>query len=92
VLVAYHASFDENLQINAFGWGPRIGLRTGTATVEKIVVGTLAIDMMDAQTRNIVWRGMATKELDSKASPEKKEKNITKAAERIFKNYPPASR
>ena len=92
VLVAYHASFDKNLQINAFGSGPRIGLRSGTATVEEIVVGTLAIDMMDAQTKNIVWRGMATKELDAKASPEKKERNINKAAEKIFKNYPPVSR
>ena len=68
------------------------GPRSATARVEEIVVGTLAIDMMDAQTKNIVWRGMATKELDAKASPEKKEKNINKAAEKIFKNYPPASR
>lgn len=92
VLVAYHASFDKNLQINAFGSGPRIGLRSGTATVEEIVVGTLAIDMIDAQTRNVIWRGLASKELDAKASPEKKEKNINKAAEKIFRNYPPASR
>jgi hypothetical protein len=92
VLVAYHASFDKNLQINAFGSGPRVGLRSATATVEEIVVGTLAVDVMDAQTHNIVWRGIASKELDAKASPEKKEKGIDKAAEKIFKNYPPASR
>jgi hypothetical protein len=94
VLVAYHASFDTDLQINASGWGGYrfAGARSGTARVEEIVVGTLAVDMMDAQTKNIVWRGMATKELDAKASPEKKEKNINKAAEKIFKNYPPASR
>jgi hypothetical protein len=92
VLVAYHASFDKNLQINAFGSGPRVGFRSGSATVDEIVVGTLAIDMLDSQTRSIVWRGIASKELDAKASPEKKEKNINKAAEKIFKNYPPASR
>jgi hypothetical protein len=56
------------------------------------VVGTLAIDMVDAETRNIVWRGMATQELDAKASPEKREKNINKAAEKIFKNYPAGRR
>ena len=55
------------------------------------MVGTLAIDMIDAQTRNIVWRGVASRELDARASPEK-EKGINKAAEKIFKNYPPASR
>lgn len=92
VLVAYHASFDKNLQINAFGSGPRIGMRSGTATVQELVVGTLAIDMMDAQTHNIVWRGLASKELDAKASAEKKEKGINKATEKIFKNYPPAAK
>ena len=94
VLIAYHASFDRNLEINASGWGGyRLAVpRSGTARVEEIVVGTLAIDMVDAETKNIVWRGMATKELDAKASPEKKEKNINKAAEKIFKNYPPAAR
>jgi hypothetical protein len=94
VLVAYHASFDRDLEINASGLGGYrlAGPRSGTARVEEIVVGTLAIDMMDAQTKNIVWRGIATKELDVKASPEKKEKNINKTAEKIFKNYPPASR
>jgi len=94
VLVASHASFDRDLEINASGLGGYrlAGPRSGTARVEEIVVGTLAIDMMDAHTKNIVWRGIATKELDAKARPEKKEKNINKAAEKIFKNYPPASR
>lgn len=93
-LVAYHASFDRNLEINGSGWGGYrfAGPRSGTARVEEVVVGTLAIDMMDARTRNIVWRGMAAKELDAKASPEKRDKNITKAAEKIFKNYPPLKR
>lgn len=94
VLVAYHASFDKNLEINASGFGGYrfAGPRSGTARVEEVVVGTLAIDLVDAHTKNIVWRGMATKELDAKANPEKKEKNINKAAEKIFRNYPPASR
>jgi hypothetical protein len=93
VLVAYHATFDKDLQINGFssGFGPyRFGAtRTGSARVEEIVVGTLAVDMVDAKTKMIVWRGMATKEVDVKASPDKREKNINRAAEKIFKNYPP---
>jgi hypothetical protein len=93
VLVAYHATFDTNVQINGFssGWGGYrfAGTRSGTATVEEIVVGTLAVDMVNAQTRTIVWRGLATKEIDVKASPDKRDKNINRAAEKLFKNYPP---
>jgi hypothetical protein len=93
LLVAYHASFDTNLRINGFssGWGGYRfgGSRTGTATAEEIVVGTLIVDMVDASTKTIVWRGTATKELDPKANAEKRDKNINRAAEKIFKNYPP---
>jgi hypothetical protein len=93
LLVAYHASFDKNLQINGFssGWGGyRFGAsRTGRATVDEIVVGTIAVDLVDASNKTIVWRGLASNELDPRAKPEKREKNINKAAAKLFKHYPP---
>ena len=93
MLVAYHASFDKDLQINGFssGWGGYRfgGSRMGRARVEEILTGTLAVDIVDAHTRTIVWRGVASKEVDGKASPEKRERNINRAAEKIFSNYPP---
>ena len=93
LLVVYHATFDKNLQINGFSsgfGGYRFGgTRSGTATVDEILIGTLAVDIVDARTKTIVWRGVATKEIDTKASAEKREKNINRAAEKLFKNYPP---
>jgi len=94
VLVAYHANFDENLQITGFSSGfgpPRFGNVSGMATTQKVVSGTLIVDLMDARTRNIVWRGLAERDLDPSAKPEKRDKNINKAAEKIFKHYPPQS-
>jgi uncharacterized protein DUF4136 len=93
VLVAYHASFDTNLQIDVFGTGfPRFGgMRSGTATTQEIVTGTMVVDIKDANTNAIVWRGTASKELNASAKPEKREKEINKAAEKVFKNYPPQS-
>jgi hypothetical protein len=92
-LVAYHASLDTNVRINAFGsgWGGyRFGaMRSATATVEEIPIGTLVIDIVDAESKNVVWRGSATKELDSYANAEKREKNINRAAQKLFRNYPP---
>jgi hypothetical protein len=95
-LVAYHASFDKDLQISGFSsgfGGYRFGAsRSGTATVDEILIGTIAVDMVDAKTKTIVWRGTASKEVDVKASPEKREKNINKGAEKLFKNYPPGKK
>ena len=94
MLVAYHASFDRNLQINAYssGWGgPRFGgLRSGTATTMEVLTGTLVVDVMDASTKSIVWRGMASADVDRSAGPEKRERNINRATQKLFKNYPPS--
>jgi hypothetical protein len=93
VLVAYHATFDRNLEINGFssGWGPYRfgGSRSGMARAEEILVGTLAVDVVDAKTNTIVWRGLASKDIDVKASPEKREKNINQTVGKLFKNFPP---
>jgi len=93
LLVAYHASFDKNLQISGFssGWGGYRfgGTRNGRATVDEIVVGTIAVDLVDASNKTIVWRGLASGELDPRAKPEKREKNIQRAAAKLFKHYPP---
>lgn len=94
VLVAYHATFDRNLEINGFssGWGGYRfagGSRSGTARAEQILTGTLVVDMVHATTKTIVWRGVASKDIDINAKPEKREKSINKAAEKLFKNYPP---
>lgn len=94
VVVAYHASFDKDLRINGFssGWGGyRFGAtRSGSATVDDVLIGTIVVDVM--KDKAIVWRGTASKEVDVKASPEKREKNINKAAEKLFKNYPPPAK
>ena len=94
VLVAYHAAFDESVQINVFGSGGLGpyglgGSRMGTARADRITVGSLVVDMVDAHAKRIVWRGTATQDLDPGASAEKKDRGISKVIEKMFKNYPP---
>ena len=96
VLVAYHASFDKNLEITgtAPGWGP-FGLggdRWGSARVQPVVVGTLVVDISDARTKAIVWRSLASSDITPTDKPETRDNKIAKATEKMFKNYPPQSR
>lgn len=94
LLVAYHAAFDRDLQVTGFssGWGGYRfpGSGTGVARTDEIITGTLIVDMVDAETRTIVWRGTATKEVNVNAKPAQREKNINRAAEKLLKNFPPA--
>ncbi len=74
-----------------YGWGYGGGFAGGSATttVRDILIGTLVVDMADAQKKQVVWRGMGVKEVDTGANPEKRDKSINNAVKKIFKNYPP---
>jgi hypothetical protein len=102
VFVVYHVAFDKEKDIStfssgygggygAYGWGWGGGWAGGTSTtqVRDILIGTLVIDLADAKQNQIAWRGMGVKEIDTQAKPEKRDKSITNAVNKIFKNYPP---
>jgi hypothetical protein len=93
VLVAYGAGFDRNLQISGSSsdWGGPLyrGNRSGSARTEEIVTGTLVIAMVDPETKSVMWRGVAVRDLDKNASPEKRDKAVNKAVGKVFEKYPP---
>jgi hypothetical protein len=60
-----------------------------TATSTTINIGTIALDMYDPAKKELVWKGQASKTLDAKASPEKRQKNIDKAMTKLLKDFPP---
>ena len=70
------------------GWyGGGGGMSSGTTTT--IYIGQLAFDLYSTSPKSLVWRGVASKTIDPEAKPEKQQKNLTKAVEKVFKNYPP---
>jgi len=71
------------------GWYGGGGMSTTYGSTSTVYVGQLDVSMYDPAQKQLVWRGVATKTLDPKAKPEKKEKNITKAVEKLLKNFPP---
>jgi hypothetical protein len=66
-----------------------MGSTMSTTSTSTIHVGELGFDMYDPSTKKLIWRGAATKTLDAKAKPEKRQKNIGKAIQKMLKNYPP---
>src|SRR5689334_20063248 len=94
VYIVYHLAFDQQKDISSFssgpmyggygwGWGAGWGTTTTDVRVREILVGTLAIDMIDAKKKQVAWRGLGTKEIDTHAKPEKRDSNINKAVEKI---------
>jgi hypothetical protein len=102
VFVVYHVAFDKQKDIStyssgygggygAYGWryGGAWAGGTSTTQVRDILIGTLVIDLADAKTAQLAWRGMGVKEVDTQAKPEKRDKSINNAVAKMFKNYPP---
>jgi hypothetical protein len=100
LLIAIHTDVKDKVNVTSYGyayapyysfgyWGP--GIRGGT-DVRQYEEGTLIIDMVDAQQKEMVWRGMASKALPSAPTPEKIDKIIDDVVSKIFNKYPPTAR
>ena len=95
--VGYQSAISTEKQYTSFdsGWGTGPGwyggggMSTTTGQTSTIYVGQLAVDMYQAGQKQLVWRGVASKTLDVDAKPEKRQKNLSKAMTKLFKNYPP---
>jgi len=74
------------------GWGWRRfggGIGDSTTTEQDYKVGTLVIDLYDAKTKQLIWRGSAQDTLSDKAT--QNEKNLNKGVAKMFKAFPPGS-
>jgi hypothetical protein len=72
------------------GWyGGGMSSTTTYGSTSTVYVGQLDVSFYDPAQKQLVWRGVATKTLDPKAKPEKKEKNVAKAVTKLLKNFPP---
>jgi hypothetical protein len=92
LLLIYHTGIEDQVSVTDWGytygsyywgWGGR------SIDVYQYQEGTLIVDLIDANTEMLVWRGWATKTLEDNPSPEKIDYTINTVVERIFSEYPP---
>jgi Domain of unknown function (DUF4136) len=79
-------SLDTWYSGGGWGWGPGMT----TTTVNTVNVGTMVVDVFDAKSKKLVYRGTASDDISDK--PEKNAKKIDKAVEKIFKDFPPKAK
>src|ERR1700758_2601573 len=77
------------------GWGWRRGGGFGgfgdaTTTTETYRVGTLVVDLFDAHTKMLLWRGSASDTLSDKS--DKNIKNLDKGVQKMFDHFPPGEK
>ena len=95
LLVSIFTKTNENINIyqnNMMGWGYGWGWHpwywgSGFNTVNRTSEGTLYIDLIDAEGKELVWQGMGTAALAEKV--DKKQERINEIVSEILEKYPP---
>ena len=100
-IVVLHGATEKQKNLNTFysggyggygwrGWGGMGGMSTATTTTSEYLVGTLVVDIFDAKSKSLMFRGTASDEISDK--PEKNIKKVEKASNKMFKDFPPGSK
>jgi hypothetical protein len=53
------------------------------------IESTIVLDVIDAITNEVVWRGWATSDLDANPSPDRVSYYVERAVEKILEDFPP---
>jgi Domain of unknown function (DUF4136) len=74
-------------QTSYSAWGMRgIGGGMGGITPEQNVEGTMIVDLYDAKTQSLIWRGIAQDTLNKNGN--KNQEMVQKAVQKMFKQWP----
>ena len=83
-----------NTFYDGFGGGWRWrgfgGFGDATTTTENYKVGTLVVDLFDAHTKSLIWRGSSSDTLSDKS--DKNIKNLDKGVQKMFDHFPPGEK
>jgi hypothetical protein len=104
-LIAYMTSIEQKLDVSTFhyGYGYPSGysfrrgfggpaytsIPSSETYVDQYDEGTLLLDIVNPQTKKLIWRGTAVDTVQKNDSPEKREERINKAVADMLQKFPP---
>ena len=81
-LDTFYNGFGGGWRWNGFG-----GFGEATTTVETFKVGTLVVDIFDANSKKLIWRGSVSDTLSNNS--DKNIKELDKGVNKMFNHFPP---
>ena len=85
--VTYRVTLRESINEEIFVTGGPVMPTQVTSFPSVYLKGTLMVDVLDAGTKMVFWRGVAVDTVSN--NPQKNKKKIERAAKKMFKNFPP---
>jgi hypothetical protein len=89
LLVHYHATTARRLEVIRADEGRGYADATGESVSREYEEGTLVIDVVDARTKRVIWRGWARQDLaDMLNNPRAMDAYVQKAVRAMFARFP----
>ena len=99
LLVVHHVGTQDKVDVQSYGYayggspyrryGAYGAYGGGGVSVSQYTEGTLILDLIDAQTKQLVWRGTAQGTVEPGKSPDEIAAKLDSVFEKMFANYPP---
>jgi hypothetical protein len=88
-LVAMHIMARDVIEVTDYGY--RYGYRWGTThvDVDTYMEGTAIVDFVDAQSKEVFWRGLMTSVVEPELNAQQQEAKFTEAVEKLLLQFPP---
>lgn len=91
-LVAYHVGAQNRVEVTDWGYGyGRFGRLGGGVTVDRYKEGTLILDVIHGQSKQLIWRGSAQGIVDPGASTQEREARMNDAVAKMLMHFPPSA-
>jgi hypothetical protein len=94
LIIHYHIVVQDQMTVvtEPFGYSYTPYWLRSRADVYPYKEGSLIIDIMDAKTKNLIWRGWAVSPIETSYTPKETEKLIKLAVAKIFRRFPGKAR
>lgn len=99
LLVTWQIVTEERLERYGSGFGFGLGFGTGNfgwglsapAPIEKVQEGKLVVELVDSDSKQVVWRSASRRYLNESQSSESRQELINEIVRDMFAEYPPGA-
>ncbi|HTZ48044.1 MAG TPA: DUF4136 domain-containing protein [Verrucomicrobiae bacterium] len=94
--IAYQVAQGNEKKLSQFDLGATYGsgaggtAASGGASTTIVHSGLLVLDIYDAATKKLIWRGVVSNVIAPDAKPDKKQKQMDSGVQKLLKDYPPS--